>query len=147
MARHDVREAAQIIHASAVRHAGGAVLITGASGKGKSGLALHLMAFGADLVADDRVALTVQEDVLIASCPATINGLIEARGVGILNATPCGPTPVVLVIDLDRRETERLPKHRIVTYLGHNVPLLWHVDSPHFPAMLMQILSHGRSMR
>lgn len=137
----------EIIHASAVRHGGGAVLITGASGSGKSGLALQMMALGAGLIADDRVILSVQDDVLIASCPATIKGLIEARGVGILNAEPAAPSPVVLVIDMDKTETERTPPHRVVTHLSHILPLLWCVDSPHFPAMIMQILSHGRSTR
>lgn len=140
-------ETAEIIHATAVRHGGGAVLITGPSGCGKSGLALQMMAFGADLVADDRVMLDVQDNLLIASCPASIDGLIEARGVGILIASPAGPTPVVLAVDMGRTEKDRVPHHRVVTYLGHNVPLLWHVDSPHFPAMLMQFLSHGRSTR
>ena len=133
-----------IIHATAVCHAGAAVLITGPSGSGKSGLALNLMALGAALIADDRVILDLRDDVLFASCPSTIKGLIEARGVGILNATPATPTPVILAVDLAQLEQDRMPPLRNVMHLGHNVPLLWPVETPHFPAMLMQYLSHGR---
>jgi len=43
------------IHASCVAVDGKGLLITGASGSGKSALALQLMAFGAHLIADDRV--------------------------------------------------------------------------------------------
>jgi len=43
-----------VLHASCVCLEGRAVLIRGASGSGKSGLALQLIALGAALVADDR---------------------------------------------------------------------------------------------
>ena len=45
------------LHASAVALDGRGALLLGASGAGKSGLALRLMALGARLVADDRVLL------------------------------------------------------------------------------------------
>ena len=46
-----------IVHASAVSLGGRGVLILGRSGAGKSGLALRLIALGAQLVSDDRVVL------------------------------------------------------------------------------------------
>ena len=75
-----------LLHATAVAVDDQAVLIEGASGSGKSALALTLMAFGAVLVADDRVLLQIAGGNLIATPPATIAGRIEARGMGILKA-------------------------------------------------------------
>jgi HPr kinase/phosphorylase len=43
------------LHASAVSLDGNGVLICGASGTGKSTLALQLMALGAELIADDGI--------------------------------------------------------------------------------------------
>lgn len=136
-----------IIHATAIVHAGAVCLISGPSGSGKSALALQLMALGAGLIADDRVCLTLDGTDLIASCPPTILGLIEARGVGILNATPASPAPVKLAVDMGKLEVARMPPPRNVMHLGQKVPLLWHVDKPHFPATVLQMLSHGRSSR
>ena len=71
--------------------AGAALLILGASGRGKSALALGLMAAGATLVADDRTHLHARRRrQLVASAPAAIAGLIEARGIGILKAEALG---------------------------------------------------------
>ena len=64
---------AQILHASCVAWQGRGALILGRSGAGKSALALQLMAFGADLVSDDRTELLAEADVLTARAPATIN--------------------------------------------------------------------------
>jgi HPr kinase/phosphorylase len=60
------------------------VLILGASGAGKSDLALRLIAMGAMLVADDRCDLFVSSDALYAAVPPTLAGMIEIRGVGIV---------------------------------------------------------------
>lgn len=135
------------IHASAVSIDDKAVVIAGPSGSGKSGLALQLMAFGATLIADDRVTLTNDGSNVVASCPPTISGLIEARNVGVLNATSAPPSPVVLAVDLGQTEVERVPEHRTVTWLDHKIPLLWGAKNPHFPASLLQMLKAGRSLR
>ena len=63
-----------IVHASCVALDRRAVLLRGASGCGKSALALQLMALGATLVADDRVILRLRDGALAASCPASIRG-------------------------------------------------------------------------
>ena len=95
----------EILHASCVAVAGRGLLIAGASGSGKSALALDLMAFGATLVADDRVCLQRAGAALLASAPPTIAGLIEARGIGLLRARAVtAPVPVAALIDLDRVE-------------------------------------------
>nr|WP_106610035.1 HPr kinase/phosphatase C-terminal domain-containing protein [Shimia abyssi] len=133
-----------MLHASCVSLSGRGVLITGASGSGKSGLALQLMAFGAQLVSDDQTLLTVRDEKLIAVCPETIRGQVEARGIGILNAQAVESTQVVLSIDLNRRETDRLPQPHEMRLLGQNVPLYYKVNAPHFAAGIMQFLRLGR---
>jgi HPr kinase/phosphorylase len=124
---------------------GRAVVIAGASGTGKSALALTLMAFGCSLIADDRVQLTVQDQKVIAQAPTTIAGLIEARGIGILRATMSANAQVALWVDLDRIETERLPPFRRFTHLGCDLPLIYRVDAPHFAPAILQILKSGWS--
>ena len=140
----DDRPESDVLHATCVAWQGRAVLLRGASGSGKSGLALTLMALGCDLVADDRVALSRQADRVIADAPPAIRGLIEARGIGLLNAVAVGPVPVHLVVDMGTPETDRLPRLRETRLLGLCVPLLWSVDAPHFAAGLLQILKAGR---
>lgn len=138
-----------VLHASCVAVGDRAVLILGASGRGKSGLALQLMALGAVLVADDRTCVELRgEDAkkqVMAEAPPVLRGLIEARGVGLLTAEAVGPVAVALVVDLDRTETERLPPLRSFTLLGQTLPLVHMVDSPAFPAAILQYLKGGRS--
>lgn len=132
------------IHASCVNYRGAGALILGASGAGKSSLALHLMALGADLVADDRVTLSIQDGKLIASAPAAIEGLIEARGVGLLNAKYSGPATIALVIDLDKKETDRLPQTHHIALCDIDLPLLRNPETPHFSHAILQFLKAGR---
>ena len=135
------------MHESCVAVDGKAVLILGESGTGKSTLALTLMAFGADLVADDRVILQEDAGQVMASAPATIAGLIEARGVGILNADAIVNARLALVVDLDVVEGERLPTLRQITILGCKLPLLHRVEGIHFGPAILQLLRAGRSDR
>lgn len=135
------------LHATAVAFDGKSIVITGPAGSGKSSLALQLMALGAELIADDQVILTITDKGLFASCPPSILGLIEARHVGVLNAEPSSSTLVVLAVDLGQTEQDRTPEHRYVTWLDHEIPLLWSTKSPHFPASLLQMLKAGRSLR
>lgn len=132
------------LHASCVARHGRAVLIRGASGSGKSGLALQLMALGAELVADDRSRLWRDGPQVMADAPATIRGRIEAREVGILTAPATGPVPVALVVDMDETETDRLPDHRTVTLLGADIPLARKSELAHFPAAILTYLCGTR---
>ena len=88
------------VHATTVAIRGRAVLIEGPSGAGKSDLALRLIDRGAMLVADDRTILTPHNGQLLASCPATIAGRIEVRGLGILPLPHLSEVPVVLIVSL-----------------------------------------------
>lgn len=132
------------VHASCVALDGRGVLILGPSGSGKSSLALALMAFGARLVSDDRVALRRDGPRLIAAAPEAIHGLIEARGVGLLRAEAEAEAVVALAVDLARIETARLPQRREIDLLGQPVVLLSKVEALHFPAAILQYLKAGR---
>ena len=81
---------------------------------------------------------------VIASCPPTLRGMIEARGIGILRAVPATPTPLAAILDLDRTETDRLPPWRHVTVLGCSVPLLYRPLGVGWEPALLQFLRAGR---
>ncbi|MGR3662745.1 MAG: HPr kinase/phosphorylase [Paracoccaceae bacterium] len=135
----------ETLHASCVSVGTSAVLILGKSGAGKSALALELMGYGATLVADDRTVVEATEYGLKANCPASIQGKIEARGVGILLAEYLAYSYIRLVVDLDKDEADRLPPKRNAALLGLDIPLLYKPVHDHFPAAILQYLKAGRS--
>jgi HPr kinase/phosphorylase len=62
------------------------VLITGASGVGKSELALELVSRGSGLIADDVVELyRIGPETIEARCPTLLRDFLEVRGLGVLN--------------------------------------------------------------
>ena len=107
------------IHATCVAFECGAVLLRGPSGAGKSDLALRLIDRGARLVADDRVDLRREGERLVACAPSRLAGLIEVRGVGIVQMACLPDAPVNLVVDLvPRHQVERLPDDAPIELLG-----------------------------
>jgi HPr kinase/phosphorylase len=104
------------IHASAVLAGARAILIRGPAGSGKSRLALNLIQAASDgrlafarLVADDRVHVQAAHDRLIAWPPTALAGLLEVRGLGIVQL-PYEPMAVVSwVVDLDAAIPMRMP--------------------------------------
>lgn len=105
------------IHASTVAIGDRAVMILGASGAGKSDLALRLIDRGARLVSDDYTVLTVADGTLTASAPTTIAGRIEVRGVGIVPCPHVDNVPVALAVRVDAAP-DRLPVTRHETFAG-----------------------------
>lgn len=135
-----------VLHASCVALNGRGVVITGPSGAGKSALALNLMALGATLVADDRTRLRLQDKRLLASAPAEIAGLIEARYMGLLSVMALPETPVDLVVDLGATEASRLPPRRRIAFLGHEVDLVLGSSLPHLaPALICWLRGDRRA--
>lgn len=132
------------LHASTVAIGGAGLMILGPSGAGKSTLALQLMAVGAALVADDRTDLHRRGDHVLASCPATILGQIEARGIGILSAKAVGPVRLGLIVDLGAPSDDRLPQSRSHDVLGVALPLVSGPYQPHLYAALRQLMLGGR---
>lgn len=61
------------------------VLLIGASGIGKSELALGLINRGHRLIADDSVYFERGDDKVIGSCSDVLQDFLEVRGLGILN--------------------------------------------------------------
>lgn len=62
------------------------VLITGASGVGKSELALELLNRGHRLIADDAPEFArIAPDIISGTCPKALRDFLEVRGLGLLN--------------------------------------------------------------
>lgn len=131
------------LHATTIAHRGRGLLILGPSGSGKSALALQLIALGAALVADDRTIVTRCGDSLLAQCPPALEGLIEARHMGLLRLPPHPANPLHLAIDLSQVETARLPPPRAFSLLDLTIPLLHKVDRADFPSALLLYLQFG----
>jgi HPr kinase/phosphorylase len=93
------------VYGSCASKDGNAVLILGPSGSGKSDLVLRLVSRGFDLVADDQVDLRNG----LASAPPELAGLLEVRGLGIVQLDAVTkPVPLRLVVVLGA-EVDRLP--------------------------------------
>jgi serine kinase of HPr protein (carbohydrate metabolism regulator) len=108
-----------LLHATCVSLDRGGVLLRGPSGSGKSDLALQLIDRGARLVADDYVALSAAEGKLVAAVPSTIKGLLEIRGVGIVEVPAVTSCVVSLLVDLvEADQVERLPEPGTETVNG-----------------------------
>ena len=99
------------IHASCVAIGAQGVLLLGKSGSGKSDLTLRLIEGGARLVADDRTLLFISRGALHARAPASIKGLLEVRGLGIVELPVQSKVKIALVVRLGR-EGARLPVPR-----------------------------------
>jgi serine kinase of HPr protein (carbohydrate metabolism regulator) len=104
------------IHAVAVVVAEKGILIRGASGAGKSRLALTLVSMAetrgyfARLVGDDRIRLERSGGRVIARGHPTIQGAIEWRGQGIFETSFLDAVVLGLVIDLVSPESRELPR-------------------------------------
>lgn len=113
------------IHGTCVLVSGVGVLLRGASGSGKSDMALRLIDEGARLVADDRVVVRAEGGCLIATAPEPLGGLLEVRGVGILPVPSAPSAELGLIVDLvppDR--VERLPQADRDRLLDRTLPRL-----------------------
>jgi serine kinase of HPr protein (carbohydrate metabolism regulator) len=112
------------------------VLLQGASGSGKSSLALRLIdqpGFGVGseipilghLVSDDQVLLEVTDGTLTATAPHAIDGLIEVRGMGIIKTqTAVSPVCVELVVaHANSSGLERIPEPEVIELAGQALPL------------------------
>ena len=113
------------LHASCVQLNGTGIVLLGASGVGKSDLALRLIDSGATLVADDQVHVEAVETGLLGRPAEALAGLLEVRGLGILRLPYCEVSPLGLVVELDRTEImARLPTRSTYSLLGTDLRYL-----------------------
>lgn len=132
------------IHASAVSISGKGCLITGDPGSGKSTLALELIALGAQLIADDRVDLSIADGEVLLSCPHRLQGIIEARGVGLISLAPAtAPVACRIVIDLNQ-VPERMPELNQRDLLGISCPVIFGKDRSGLASIIHVLEQSGR---
>jgi len=110
-----------LLHASCVCVKDKGILLIGASGTGKSDLALRLIDRGAVLVADDYVNLSRKDDVLMASPPDRLAGKIEVRGVGICTLPFMAAAQIHLYVDL-AATPDRFPDPAFKDIAGVMIP-------------------------
>jgi serine kinase of HPr protein (carbohydrate metabolism regulator) len=113
------------VHGTSVSVGGEGILLRGPSGSGKSDLALRLVDEGARLVADDQTEVARRDSSIEMSAPATLAGLIEVRGLGIVRVPHVAWAPLRLVVDLvPDSAIERMPEPSFCTIEGVSLPLL-----------------------
>lgn len=107
-----------LVHGTAIALGDRAALLRGASGSGKSDLALRAISmpvsqFGGalfELVADDQVLVGMDDSGLTVLPPPEVAGLIEVRGIGVIRVHHRVKARLDLFVDLvDRQNVERLP--------------------------------------
>lgn len=151
------------IHGVLVEIKGMGVLLTGASGVGKSETALGLVQRGHRLIADDRVdAFQKDHNTVVGEAPKILKHLMEIRGIGIIdvmNLFGAGAvknrTEIQLVINLvnwdpkanyDRlgfQENTReicnvpIPQVNIPVKVGRNIEIIIEVAAMNFRAKKM----------
>ncbi|RVU70279.1 MULTISPECIES: HPr(Ser) kinase/phosphatase [Lactobacillus] len=151
------------IHGVLVEIKGMGVLLTGASGVGKSETALGLVHRGHRLIADDRVDVYQKDhETVMGEAPKILKHLMEIRGIGIIdvmNLFGAGAvkdrTEIQLVINLvnwdnnanydrlglqeDTREicNVRVPQVTIPVKVGRNIEIIIEVAAMNFRAKKM----------
>lgn len=126
----EVIEMASSIHASCVVIGERGILIRGESGSGKTTLARHLVALAtqsgifARLVGDDRVFVAENSGRLVASGHPAIAGMVEVRGVGIVDTPYESACIIRLVVDCSKQVRLRSPDEEdlLVTIEGVRLP-------------------------
>jgi len=137
-----------ILHAGllALRLAGDwrGALIEGASGSGKSDLALRALDAGWSLVADDRTLVWSCGGRLYGRAPDVLAGLVEARGLGVLPAPGRAYAEIGLIVRcIGAGPVERLPDGETQAVLGVDLPLVRLAAlEASAPAKLSRALTH-----
>lgn len=140
------KDGALWLNATGVALDGRGIAILGATGSGKSSLALALIALGGHLIADDGLWLDTGAAPARLRRPDAATGLIEARGIGLLQAgLPCDGAPLALIVDLDRAESRRLPPRRYVAVGDDLHPLILGAGNNSLAPALHLMLRHGRA--
>ncbi len=114
----------QSIQATAVCFKKKAILIQGPSGVGKTALALRIIDRGGTLLGDDLVDVFVKKDTLYCKGKQRLKGVVEIKGLGLVcglkTAKAC---PVLCVIRLHNKKTDRLPSAHYITLCNKKIPV------------------------
>ena len=120
----------QLLHGTCVALGRVCALIRGPSGSGKSDLALRFLSSSnvgsapRRLIADDQVHVTRDDARLFACAPASIAGLIEVRGVGVVSMPSAASAALVLLADcVTPAEVPRLPPKPLPSELVLGLPV------------------------
>ena len=132
-------------HASSVAFQNKGILIEGPSGIGKSALALELMGLGAGLIADDQTIVQRREARLYLSAPDSIQGVIEARGIGLLRVPFIKESRLALLVRLGSGKCERLPPVRHESVLGTRVESIRAGSIDQLAPKLFHLVKYGRA--
>jgi len=114
----------QAYQATAVAIGNRALMIEGASGSGKSSLALALIDRGAVLIGDDSLMLEASGGMLAARPHPNTRGLLEVRGLGLLEFPVCEGAPIALVLRLDVNAPRYVEAAGSAQLLGVSLPVL-----------------------
>lgn len=109
------------IHGSCVAVNGHGVLLLGASGSGKSSLALALMERGALLVADDAVMLSARGNHIMAAPHPDLAGALELYGIGPTRWHHQESAAIALAVE-HSDTPERLPEDTLWHWQDLSVP-------------------------
>ena len=126
-----------MLRGTTVARRGRAAIIRGASGSGKSDLALRCIGSSAyrradsvgnddfALVSDDQTAATLIDGAPIVSAPPVLFGRLEVRGLGIVDVPAVNSARLVLAVELTDDEIERMPEvSPRFDVLGHALPTI-----------------------
>lgn len=114
----------ETVHATSVAIGGRGLLIMGASGAGKSDLALRLIDRGATLISDDYTLVVAEGGRLLLHAPPTIAGKLEIRHLGIVDMGHVDAIPAALAIRLDDKP-DRMPEHfPLILLAGLAIPTI-----------------------
>ena len=112
------------IGATAVSYKRHAILIQGVSGIGKTSLALQLIERGATLIGDDVVEIYLKNNQLYCKSKVKLKSTVEVRGLGLVAGLKVSKAaPVLCVIRLHNKPTERLPKQKTISLLNKKIPV------------------------
>ncbi len=140
------------IHGTCVAVEGRGALFRGAAGSGKSDLALRLIERGAQLIADDQVILSQEDDQKIRTCSEPrLEGRLEVRGIGILKVPFVQSAPLLAVFDLVAPDqVPRLPETEWAELLpGHKTRLFriapFEASAPDKVRLTLGALAHSQA--
>lgn len=125
------------LHGVFMEIAGQGVLLSGASGSGKSELALELITRGHRLIADDAPEFILDSaHKLTGSCPAMLQDFLEIHALGVVNIRAlfgneavCPRAPLDLIVRLEKNASPELrginnPEIQMCIVLNLTVPEL-----------------------